>query len=143
MAQSRVITPSDIYNELHSNSAFMSKVGDYIFTNGTTGKALSVITPSKLLPNVNGVTGLEVLIHDAGIPSRKDYVTNSSDILMTYQIFLMVWEPATGETLNDACIEVMRTFSGANVIKTVPQLTNENILVQSLIEIPGNAAIMT
>lgn len=142
MAQSRAITPVDIYNELSSNTTFMGYVGNYTFLDNSTDKALSVITPSKVLPNVASVSGLEVLIHDNGIPSRRDYVTNISDILMTYQIFVMVWEPANGEDLNLATAEIMRTFSGSRLIRTVPQTLNENILVQNLIEIPNNAAIM-
>lgn len=142
MAQDRVITPLDIYDTLAANTTFLNNIGDYTFTDGTTNTAFSIITPSRQLPNITSVSGLEVLIHDTGIPVRQDYLTDQSDILMTYQLFLIVWEPATGQQLNTASTEVMRTFSGAELIRTVPQATNESLLVQNLIQIPKNAAIM-
>lgn len=142
MTQSRVTSPVDIYNELSSDAAFMSYVGDYTFKNGQTGSALSVVTPSKALPNVDIVSGLEVIIHDSGTPSRIDYLTSSPDILITYRVFLMLWHPADGIALNNASSRMMEIFSGSRLIQTVPESKNEHILVQSIIEIPKNAAIM-
>lgn len=142
MTQSRVTSPVDIYDTLSGDTSFMTYVGDYTFNNGTSGSALSLVTPSKELPNVANVSGLEVIIHDAGRASRVDYLTNPSDILLTYRIFLMLWDPADGITLNDASSRIMQIFAGSRLIQTVPESDNEFILVQSIIEVPDNAAIM-
>jgi hypothetical protein len=142
VAQSRVTSPIDIYDELSGDTEFMSYVGEYKFTSGGDGPALSITTPSKQLPNLSNVSGLEVIIHDSGIPTRIDYITNGSDILLTYRIFLMLWEPATGITLNNASSRIMQIFAGSRLIQTVPESDNEYILVQNIIEVPNNAAIM-
>lgn len=140
--QTRVTSALDIYNTLADDSTFMSYVGDYTFKGGSTSTALSIITPGKALPNLGDVQGLEVIIHDAGRAGRIDYLTNPSDALITYQVYLLLWEPANGDTLNNASTRIIEAFSGTNVLQIVPIKENKNILVQSLAEIPNNAAIM-
>lgn len=142
MTQSRVVTPVDIYDTLESDITFMGYVGDYTFKNASTGSALSIVTPSHQLPNISNVSGLEVLIHDTARPTRVDYLTSSPDILLTYQIFLLLWEPANGETLNDASIRIMQIFSGSKLYQVISEKSNEHMLVQNIIEVPNNAAIM-
>ena len=142
MSQVRVGSATDIYNKLLGDIEFMSSVGQYTFTSGTNAYAISVVTPSNAIPDISNVTGVEVIIHDTGVPSRTDYLTNQSDILLTYSVFLVLWQPETGFALNAASTRLMEIFAGAKLIQTVPQTDNKNILIQNLIQIPNNAAIM-
>ena len=142
MPQTRVTSALDIYDTLAGDSTFMSYVGSYTFKNGSNNDALSIITPGRPLPDLGNVSGLEVVIHDTGKVSRRDYLTSPTDVLVTYQVYLLLWEPADGDVLNAASGRIVQAFSGTNVLQIVPINENKDILVQSLAEIPDNAVIM-
>lgn len=120
----------------------MSYVGQYIFNNESTSDALSIITPGKPLTGTSGISGLEVIIHDAANLSRIDYLTDAPDISSTYSVFLILWDPADGITLNNAGKRMMQIFAGARLIQTVSNSNNEHLLVQNIMEIPNNAQIL-
>lgn len=143
MAQSRVDSPVDIYNALSGNSVFMSHVGTYSFTGSSAPQpAFSIVTPNQQIPNLEAVNGLEVVIHDTGTVTRKDFLTDPSTALVTYQMFLILWDGGLGTDLTIASQQVVQTFSGAKTIRLVPVRDTVNVLVQTLIEIPNNAAIL-
>lgn len=142
VSQLRVTSALDIYNTLTGDSTFMSHVGNYKFKGGSVNDALSIITPGKQLPDLDSVNGLEVVIHDIGTTTRRDYLTSPTDVLITYQVYLLLWNPADGETLTNASARILQAFSGTNVLQIVPINENKNILAQNLIEIPNNAVIM-
>jgi hypothetical protein len=142
VSQNRVTGPIDIYNELTGDTTFMSSVGSYVFKDGSTNDAISIVTPSKPIPSVSSISGLEVLIHDTGIPNRIDYITGSPDISVTYNIFLILWDPGNGTTLTNACSRAMQIFSGSRMIEVIKETNNDNLLVQNMIEIPNNALIL-
>lgn len=143
VVQSRVSSPEDIYDTLSVNSTFMSYIGEYTFTGSTTNSpAFSIVTPNKKIPNLEDVTGLEVVIHDTGIVSRKDYLTSPTDALITYQIYLILWDSGTGDELTNATKIIIESFSNARSVITVPINKTANVAVQSTIEIPNNAVIL-
>lgn len=121
----------------------MSYVGSYSFANNTTAvDSISIITPGQPLPELASQSGLEVVIHDIGIVTRRDYITSAPDALITYQVFLIVWPPATGVTMNNAAKRMIEMFNGATSIQTVPTPNDLTALVQTQILIPNNAAIL-
>lgn len=143
MAQSRVTSPNDIYDTLTDDTEFMSYVGEYIFAGNTTAiDSISIITPGQILPELKSQNGLEVVIHDAGIITRKDYLTQAPDALITYQVFLIVWPDANGVTMNNAAKRMIEIFAGATSIQTVPTPNELTTLVQTQILIPENSAIL-
>lgn len=146
MPQSTVLQPVDIYNTLHNDSTFMSYVGDYTFTDSNVQqKAFSIVTPNKPIPNLKYVNGLEVVIHDTGaVTSRVDYLTDASQILVTYQIYLILWDStsANGSNLTNASVRIASHFSSSKTIGLVPVRDTVNVLVQSLVEVPNNAKIL-
>lgn len=142
MAQNRVTSPLDIYNTLTGDTQFMSYVGHYTFAkDDTILDSISIVTPGQKLPALKNQSGLEVLIHDAGIVSRKDYITDASDPLITYQIFLIVWPDATGVTMTNAASRIVQLFSGSRSINIVPAPNELTSLVQTLVLIPDSALI--
>ena len=143
MAQNKALTPLDIYNTLSDDTTFMSHVGQYTFTNVVTPQpALSIVTPNAVIPNLEYVNGLEVVIHDTGSVSRKDFLTNAPEVLTTYQVFLILWDGGSGDDLTGAAQRMVQMFSAAKTIKLVSVRDTVNVLVQSLIEIPNNALIL-
>jgi hypothetical protein len=144
VAQSRVSSPDDIYDALYADTTFMSYIGEYKFINSTvTQSAFSIVTPNIPIPNLEGVTGLEVVIHDVASVSRKDFITDPSLSLLTYQLYLILWTGGTGTQLTDATKRIVETFSGARSMLTVPINKTPNVAIQSTVEIPDNALILT
>lgn len=143
MTQTRATSAEMIYQTLTDDVEFMSYVGKYKFI-ASTGEldAISVITPGESLPEIEYQKGLEVVIHDTGLAKRMDYLTSVSDILVTYQVYLILWPDADGQLLTDATSRILRIFSNSKAVSTVPTANNITSLVQSLILIPENSAIM-
>lgn len=142
MAQLRVTSPLDIYNTLTGDTEFMSYVGQYTFAkDDTVLDSISIVTPGQALPALKNQSGLEVLIHDTGIVSRKDYITDASDALITYQVYLVVWPDATGVTMTSAAARIVQLFSGSRSINVVPAPNELTSLVQTLALIPDSALI--
>lgn len=143
MVQSRVTSPEDIYDALSGNTDFMSCIGEYKFLNSSVLQpAFSVVTPNVPIPNLEGATGLEVVIHDIGSVSRKDLITDNPITLVTYQVYLILWSSGTGTELTEAMKHIVQTFSGARSLLTVPINKTPNVAVQALVEIPDNALIL-
>lgn len=143
MTQSKVLVPSDIYDVLSDDETFMENIGEYKFKGSSELQpAFSVVTPNRGIPNLEDVTGLEVLIHDVGFIDRKDYLTDPSDTLITYRIYLILWDGADGSKLTNASSRIVQSFSNAKTVKLVPVKNTENVMVQSFIDIPNNATIL-
>lgn len=143
MTQSRITSANDIYDVLSNDTEFMSYVGQYKFSNGATSSSLSIVTPGRGLTDLYDCNGLEVIIHDASSRvTRMDFLTDESISMMTYQVFLLLWEPALGDVMNNASNRIIKCFSNTNVLRTVPMTDNKNILVQSIAEISSNAVVL-
>ena len=143
MAQIFPTTATVIFDTLVADAEFMSYVGEYEFKAGQVAPAISKVTPGKDLPSVKTVTGLEVVIHDAaGKIDRKNYLTDDADIDIVWTMFLICWEPATGDDLTQAATRVLRRFSGANAYETVAVADGVGALVQTAIDIPSDMPIL-
>lgn len=143
MAQTRVTGPEDIFNTLNADAQFVTYLGEYDFTDGATGlPAFSIITPNIEQPNLKAVRGLEVVIHDTGLISRRDYITSDVDILTTYQVYLILWSDGYGLNLTRASERICALFSGAVSLITVPVSQTPNVAMQSIVQIPDNALIL-
>ena len=144
MTQNRVTGPEDIYNALSGDGTFMSYIGQYKFLNDATPKnAISILTPGENLPNIESISGVEAVIHDTGDISRRDYLTSSTDTLVEYRMFLLLWDPGTGTDLVNAAPRAMQMFTGSTAVETVATPKELNALVQTLVRIPGGAVIVS
>ena len=142
MAQSFPTTPKVIYDTLVADAEFMSHLGQYQFKAGQTAPAISVVTPGRELPSVKTVTGVEVIIHDVADLKRKNYLTDDADIDANWTIFLICWEPATGDDMTQATMRVLKRFSGARSYETVAVADGIGAMVQTAVEIPSDKPIL-
>lgn len=144
MAQNFATTPEEVYDVLTGDSEFMSHVGEYTFTaNNATFPSITVSTPGADLPSLKSQSGLEVIIHDAADISRTDYLTSSSDLNVTWKVFFIVWEPASGLTMTNAVKRAMMIFGGSRSIETVAVADGLKAKAQTLLLIPSTAPILT
>lgn len=144
MAQNFATTPEEVYDALTGDSQFMSYVGTYTFTAGNaTFPSITVSTPGADLPSLKSQSGLEVIVHDVADVSRRDYLTESSDLNVTWKVFLIVWEPATGFTMTEAVKRAMAIFGGATSIETVAVADGLKAKAQTLLLVPSTAPILT
>ena len=142
MAQNKADSPLVIYNTLIANATFMAAVGTYDFTGGPTGvPAISVTTPNKPIPNLIGVSGLEVLIHDVGTVRYKN-LYEEIEPLTTWNIYLILYSDGNGENLTTATQQIVSTFQGSRSIATAPIADTPGLLVQALVQVPDNALII-
>jgi len=141
VVQSKASSPQVIYNTLSLDTEFMSHVGMYTFNDGSTEDAISIITPGQALPQLSSITGLEVVIHDVGVIRRQDYVTDLSDPIVTWKLYLIAWEGANGADVNTAALHIVRRFGGSNMIEISSTGTSIGALTQSLILIPSGGGI--
>lgn len=141
MAQSFATTPIIIYNVLANDATFSNALGTYTFKGGSTSDSIAIITPGQSLPLVESQTGLECIIHDSGDIRRKDYVADSSNLMTTWRVFLVVWDPATGSDLNNAAKRIMHLFYGATSIETMAAAQGLRARVQTMITIPEQGGL--
>lgn len=141
MAQTFATSPLVIYNTLAANSTFTSGLGTYTFAGGSTIDSLAIVTPGKLLPNLQKVEGVECIIHDTADTRRVDYITDNSNLLRTWKVFLIAWDPATGTNVNALTDIILSTFGYSRSIETVAASPGLTARVQTLILIPQEGAI--
>lgn len=143
MAQTKADSPGAIYDALTGDSTFSSLIGEYKFVNNTSPiDSITILSPNERLPQLSGQSGLEVIIHDAGQVTRMDYLTNEPEALITWKVYLIAWPPATGATVTEAAARMIQIFSNSTAIEVVSTPNEVGALVQSLVLIPQNAAIM-
>lgn len=99
------------------------------------------MTPGDQLPLLSKQEGLECIIHDTGDITRKDYIAGNSDLVTTWKLFLICWDPADGLQMNTAAKRVMKIFGGARSVETVATSPGLNARVQTLVLIPENGSI--
>lgn len=122
----------------------MSYVGTYTFASGNTATdSITILTPGQDLPKLKTQTGLEVIIHDVGDIGRMDYITDDHEPLVTWKVFLIVWAPATGETMCNAAQRIVKMFGGAISMETVSVSSGLGALVQTMVLIKSNSPILT
>lgn len=142
VVQSKADSPLDIYNALIADATFMSYVGTYTFNDGSTEDAISIVTPGQSLPQLDSISGLEVVIHDVGTIRRQDYISEQSDPLTTWKVYLIAWEGAAGADVNTAGQHIVRRFGGSNMIEISSTGTTIGAFTQGLLLIPSNGIII-
>jgi hypothetical protein len=143
MAQSFPVTPEVIYDALNGDATFTGLIGTYNFE-GTEDPipALSVRSPGENLPQLRNVSGIECLIHDAGVIARQDYVSGPSDLMATWNLYLIAWPPSNGYEITSAAKRVMEIFGGATATEVVAVSSGLGALAQTLVQIPENSPIL-
>ena len=131
-------TPGVIYRLLDADPEFGEYIGVYKFTTGQTKPAISMLTPGANLPNISNVEGVECIIHDISNVKRIDYLTNQSDLVSEWKVFLVAWDQATGEDVNNAARRIMQLFRGATSTQTVRTSEGTNARVQTVVTIPSS-----
>ena len=131
-------SPGLIYRILDGDSEFSGYVGNYKLRGNQTVNAIGIGTPGQDIPRISSVTGIECIIHDVSDVSRHEYITDSSNLVNTWKVFLVCWDPATGEDLNNAARRVMELFEGATSIQTVKTSEGARARAQTLILIPAD-----
>lgn len=142
MAQTKASSPQVIHDTLVADTTFMSYVGQYTFASGSTSPSISIVTPGKDLPAVSKQEGLEVIIHDIADLNSQLYITDAADPLYTWKIFLIVWEPATGNTVTSAATRILAKFPLATSIDTVSVASTLGVAFQTQIRIPSDCPIL-
>lgn len=143
MAQNNVSSPTIIYDTLVADATFMSYVGTYTFTDGSTAPSLSIVTPGRSVPNVASQTGLEVVIHDIADLRSQSYISSAPDALYTWKVFLVVWEPETGEQVINATTRLLDFFPLATSVETVSTGVLLGSSMQTQVLIPSESPILT
>ena len=134
-------SPGFIYRILDSDAEFSGYIGDYKLKGGQTLNAISVNTPGQDIPRISDIFGAECVIHDVSDISRSEslFITNEAqDLVNTWKVFLICWDPATGTDLNNAARRVMEIFEGSTSIQTVKTSEGARARAQTLILIPSD-----
>lgn len=131
-------TPGVIYRLLSADPEFSALVGTYSFVDGQTSQAISLLTPGSDIPGIQNVSGVECIIHDISDLQRIDFVNDNSILISKWKVFLVAWDPGTGEDVNNAARRIMELFRGATSTQTVRTSEGLNARVQTVVTIPSN-----
>ncbi|MFZ9315828.1 MAG: hypothetical protein ACO24P_00720 [Candidatus Nanopelagicaceae bacterium] len=131
-------SPGVIYRILDADPEFSSYIGTYKFVNSETTQAISLLSPGSSVNGISSVTGVECIIHDISDIKRIDYLTDSSTLVNEWKVFLVAWDPATGEDVNNAARRIMEIFRGATSTQTVRTSEGLNARVQTVVTIPSS-----
>ena len=141
MSQTFPTSAQVIYETLSNYTEFVDLLGSYKFKGGQTATALSIVTPGEDLPSLRKVSGLECVIHDTGSTSQQPYY-DEIDLVTTWSIFMISWEPSTGAELQSASEMISRRFLNANIVQVVSTTDGLGSLVQNKITIASNMPIL-
>ena len=131
-----------IYDTLAADATFLGLLGSYDFKTGQGPiPALSVISAGEDLPSLRNVEGVECIIQDAGNVSQRNYLTNDLDLVTSWSVFLVAWEPSTGADLQTATERILKRFNGASAMQTVATTDGLGSLVQNKIMISSDNAV--
>ena len=143
MAQSKADSPEAIYDVLVDDTEFAALIGNYSFVGQSTPiDSISVLSPNEKLPQLSSQEGLEVIIHDVGEVRRADYLTNASEAIINWKVYLIAWPNANGGTITAATKRMVEIFSNAVAVEVIATPNEIGALVQNVVLIPSNAAIM-
>ena len=142
MTQLRPTSAQVIYDTLVADAVFMANIGTYEFTTGTPVPAISIVSPGEDLPVLRNVKGIECIIQDVGDMSSRSYLTSTADIITTWSVFLVVWNPAKGKDMHAAATQALKRFGGSEAVQTVATSDGLGALVQTKIVISSDNAIL-
>jgi hypothetical protein len=142
IVQTFPISAQVIYDTLAADAVFTSLLGSYDFKAGQGPiTALSVVSAGEDLPSLRNVQGVECIIQDAGDTTQMNYLTGDMDLTITWSVFLVAWEPATGSGLQAATNRIIKRFQGSQAIQTVATTDGLGSLVQNKILIKSTMPI--
>lgn len=141
MAQSFPTTAQIIYETLSADTELMNIIGTYEFKAGQTLDAISIVTAGEDIPSVRTVQGVECIIQDSGETEQQSYY-DEIDLVVTWSVFLVSWEPSTGADLQAATERILKRFLGAMAIQVVSTTDGLGSLVQNKIQIKSNMPIL-
>ncbi len=144
MTQQFPTSAQAIYEVLSADATFVALLGTYNFRSGSgLVTALSIVSAGQDMPAVRNVSGLECIVQDAGESTTQDYLTGAPDIITTWSLFLVAWEPSKGSDLQSATDHLLRRFVGARAVQTVAASDGLGALVQNKVFIQSNMPIRT
>lgn len=135
-------SPKVIHDTLVADSTFASYLGQYTFNSGATFPSISVLSPGENVEDLQNVEGIECIIFDAANISRTNFLTDDSDLIKTWRVFIVAWAPATGQDVVNATSRILSIFGGATAFETVRASDGLNAKVQTAIQIPSNSPIL-
>lgn len=141
MAQVYASSPEVIFDVLSNDTTFESYLGTYTFTTGDSTSSIAITTPGTALPQLDSQAGLECIIHDIGDIKRRDYLTEESDMDVTWRLYLIVWDPATGSDATAAAKRIMSLFRDAVSYETIATAQGLGARVQTAVQIPSTSAL--
>ena len=142
MAQLFPTSAQVIYETLAVDTAFTDLLGEYNFRAGSGPvTALSIVSAGQDMPAIRNVSGVECIIQDAGNSIAQDYMTGEPDIVTTWSMFLVAWEPAKGKDMQAAVDHALKRFVGSQAVQTVAASDGIGALVQSKVFIMSNKPI--
>lgn len=145
MAQNFPTSAQIVYDTLNADATFTGYLGTYNFRSGSGPlPAMSIVTPGGDLPALRNVQGLECVIQDAGDATQYPYLSgDQARISVTWSVFLVCWEPSSGQDLQTATERVLQTFLGSRAVQTVATSTGLGSLVQNKIMIRSDMPIIS
>jgi hypothetical protein len=142
VTQALVESPEIIYNTLIADPVISPLVGTYHFADGTTEDSISVMSPGQELPRLKKVTGLEIIIHDVAQVSSHPYLTNQSDVISVWRVYLIAWPGSDGSILNNVVRQIVKRFGHVWTIEVSARGAPLGALTQSLIMIRSTSVVL-
>ena len=143
MAQQFPTSAQAIYDVLASDSEFMGMLGSYQFKAGQQVPALSIVTPGADIPSLRNVSGIECVIQDSASFTRNEYITkDQARLTITWAVFLVAWEPATGADMQAATEKASSRFLGSQAVQTVAVADGLGAQVQTKLQIRSDMPIL-
>ena len=141
MTQTFPTSAQVVYETLSADSTLMNLLGTYEFTAGQTLDAISIVTAGEDLPSIRNVQGIECIIQDAGETRQQNYY-DEVDLVVTWNVFLVSWNPSKGSDLQEATERILKRFLGAVALQVVSTTDGLGSLVQNKILIKSNMPIL-
>ena len=141
MAQVFPTSAQIVYETLAADPLFLGMLGTYSFRAGQEHDAISIVTAGEDIPAVRQVSGVECIIQDAGSVVQQKYY-DQIDLVTTWSIFLVAWEPSKGSDLQLATERILKRFLGAEAIQVVGTTDGLGSLVQNKVLIKSNMPII-
>jgi hypothetical protein len=144
MAQQFPTSAQVIYEVLSVDATFTGLLGTYDFRSGSgLVTALSIVSAGQDMPAIRNVSGVECIIQDAGNSTAQNYLTGAPDIITTWSLFLVAWEPSKGSDLQLATDHLLKRFVGSRAVQTVAVSDGLGALVQNKVFIQSNMPVRT
>lgn len=141
MSQSFPTSAQIVYETLAADTEFLDYLGTYSFRAGQEFDAISIVSAGEDIPALRKVRGLECIIQDAG-DTEQQQSYGRIDLIVTWSVFLVSWEPSKGSNLQLATERIMKRFLNAEAMQVVSTSDGLGSLVQNKILIKSNMPIL-